>query len=78
MKATRHHFYSVLLVKASYKFKEKGKVDTTSWWEEKHALTRKVRACPLSLIAVFVDSSLNLLIETTRPPSKTRHSVFLF
>ena len=65
-------------MKASYKFNGKEKVDTTSWWEEQHALTRKVRACPPSLIAVFVDSSLNLLIETTRPPSKTRHSVFLF
>ena len=62
-KGTWCHF-SVLLVKASHKFKGKGKVDNTSW-EEQHALTRKARSCLPSLIAVFVDSSLNLLIETT-------------
>ena len=42
LKVMWHHFCSVLLVKANYGFKGKGKIDVTSWWEEQHALTTKV------------------------------------
>lgn len=66
---TGHHFYSVLLVKASCKFKRrKGRhhllVGGACTYKEGEDLSTIVDS------TVFVDSSLNLLIETTRPPSK--------